>query len=99
MCLVADPAASDEADDNEKVKKKQKTDKRKATTRVTFFLAKVAVIDGLLLLMLLLLCWSGRREGAGRLCLFLHTNCKDVSQIRPLTLLLLIFPLLRLLNG
>lgn len=33
MCLVADPAASDEADDNEKVKKKQKTDKRKATTR------------------------------------------------------------------
>ena len=36
VCLVADPAASDEADDNEKVKKKQKTDKRKATTRVTF---------------------------------------------------------------
>jgi len=30
---VADPAASDEADDNEKAKKKQKTDKRKATTR------------------------------------------------------------------
>ncbi|XP_020604826.1 ribosome biogenesis protein WDR12 homolog [Orbicella faveolata] len=30
---VADPLASDEADDNEKVKKKQKTDKRKATTR------------------------------------------------------------------
>lgn len=99
VCLVADPAASDEAEDNEKVKKKQKTDKRKATTRVTFFLAKVAVIDGLLLLMLLLLCWSGRRKGAGCLCLFFHTNCKDVSQIRPLTVLLLIFPLLRLLNG
>ena len=36
VCTVADPSASDEADDNEKVKKKQKTDKRKATTRVTF---------------------------------------------------------------
>lgn len=36
LYLVADPAASDEADDNEKAKKKQKTDKRKATTRVTF---------------------------------------------------------------
>ena len=37
VCLVTDPSASDEADDNEKAKKKQKTDKRKATTRVTFY--------------------------------------------------------------